>query len=193
MSCTVRRGMCQSRSGERVMHRVAGPILIAFLSFIALPAAALAQLPKPTSKLIVPGASIGGVRQGMSLAAVRKAWGPGGISQTGGACRVGQGACIWTGASSKERALLRIADNGTVAGVTIMGGPASPLARLKTSQGFGLGTKLAALKKAYPGVLPSPAGLVDPDGTGSVFVVKKTAFFISRSNGTVIGIGIASS
>jgi hypothetical protein len=47
--------------------------------------------------------------------------------------------------------------------------------------------------KAYPGPLPSPAGLGAPVGSGSVFVIKKTAFFIQRGSGTVIGVRIGSS
>lgn len=167
---------------------IACAVVVAVVSG-SLPAAAGARLPKPASNRIVLGKSIGGVRPGMSLAVAQKAWGPGGISEAGDACQeFGRTSCIWKGRSTRERAILEIANDGTIDAVRIIGGPTSPLARLKTAKGFGLGTKISSLMHAYPGRLPHPAGLGAPAGTGSVFVVQRTEFFTSRNTGRVLGV-----
>lgn len=172
-------------------RRTALALTAAVVVPVGLPAVAGARLPTPASKRIVLGASIGGVRPGMTLAAAERAWGPGGISEADDACQVsGRTSCIWTGTSSRERGLITLAADGTVDSVRIVGGPSSRLATWKTSKGFGIGTTTSTLMRAYPGPLPAPAGLGAPPGTGSVLLVRRTSFFISRSTGRVLGVGV---
>ena len=69
----------------------------------------------------------------------------------------------------------RISDSGA----TIPRGPSSPLAKLRTSKGFGIGTGSATLLKLYPFL---PAGIGAPPGTGSVIAAPGPAeYFISRT------------
>jgi len=171
-------------------RRVGLGIVIALASSSALPAVAAARLPTFASKRIVLGKSIGGARPGMTLAAAQKAWGPGGISEAGDACQEsGRTSCIWTGGSVRERAILSLADDGTVKAVRILGGPRSPLAKLKTSRGLGLGTKNSVFFKTY-GQFGSTVGLGAPTGSGIAYILNKTVFYGSATSRRIIGVQV---
>lgn len=171
-------------------RRIGLVMVVALVSSFALPAVSGAKLPTFASKRIVLGKSIGGVRPGMTLAAAQKAWGPGGISEAGDACQEsGRTSCIWAGGSVRERAILGLADDGTVASVRIVGGPRSPLAKLKTSKGLGLGTKNSVFVKTYA-TFGLPVGLGAPIGSGVAYILKKTAFYGGVASKRVIGVQI---
>ncbi len=135
-------------------------VLFAALA-LALPAAAQAGLPKTTDSLIVPGKSIGGVALGGSPASVTKAWGP------NKACEY---QCLYQGKAgagespSLASVLLESKANGApgkvwmisinvgekTAGSKLIPDFTTPLTRLRTIKGIGLGSKLTELKQAYP-------------------------------------------
>jgi hypothetical protein len=171
-------------------RRVLLGLVVVVVSSCALPAVAGAKLPTFASKRIVLGKSIGGVRPGMSLAAAQQAWGPGGISEAGDPCQdSGRTSCIWKGSSIRERAIVGLDGNGIVQQVLIVGGPKSPLAKLKTSKGLGLGTKSSVLYKTY-GAGIFPVGIGSPIGSGAAYILKKTTFFGGATSKRVIGVQI---
>lgn len=157
------------------------------------PAPAGAALPKPSSTKIVPGRSIGGVRLGMSLGQVRAAWGAGGISEAGDACTDdgSRTSCIWTGGSTRERALVGFSQGGGVDRVTISGGPTSPLARWRTSRGFGIGTGVSTLSRKLGFGAGRPVGLGSPPGSTVAYLERGTVYYGGRSR-KVIAVGMAS-
>ncbi|MEA2481416.1 MAG: hypothetical protein QOJ07_3338, partial [Thermoleophilaceae bacterium] len=59
-----------------MLSRLAPPIAMCLLALAAAPAAN-ASLPKPKSKLIKPGVSIGGVKLGMDAQKATQLWGTG--------------------------------------------------------------------------------------------------------------------
>lgn len=165
-------------------HRPAAVAAIAAAMLIATAAPAAATLPKPKTTKIVNGKSMGGVRIGMTLAQAQAAWGPGGVSEAGDACR-GDGSrtsCIWKGRSNRERALVSLGDGGAIDGITISGGPSSPLATWRAARRFGLGTTSATLLKTLGLGAGFPVGLGAPLGATGVYVDRRTSFFLGRSN-----------
>ncbi len=164
-------------------HRPAAVAAIAAAALIASAAPAAATLPKPKTTKIVNGKSMGGVRIGMTLAQAQAAWGPGGLSEAGDACR-GDGSrtsCIWKGRSSRERGLVSFDQLGAIDGITISGGPSSPLATWRAARRFGIGTTSTALFKALGLGAGFPVGLGAPPGSTAVYVDRRTAFFLGRS------------
>jgi hypothetical protein len=174
-------------------RRAAWAVVAAVVGSLSPAAAAHAKLPSPATKRIVPGKSIGGVRLGMSLAAAQATWGPGGVSEADDACDPdSRTSCIWAGRSAREYAVLRFDEaDGTVDFIRIVGPRTSPLARWRTSKGWGIGTRSSTLLRASRGRLPFPAGLGAPAGTGSVFVFGRTDYFINRRNGHVHGVEVS--
>jgi hypothetical protein len=73
--------------------------------------------------------------------------------------------------------------------VLIVGGPKSPLAKLKTSKGLGLGTKSSVLYKTYRAAI-FPVGIGSPIGSGAAYILKKTTFFGGAKSKRVIGVQI---
>ena len=170
--------------------RIGLGMVVALVSSFALPAVAGAKLPTFASKKIVLGKSIGGVRPGMTLAAAQSAWGPGGISEAGDPCQEsGRTSCIWKGGSVREQAIVGLDGNGVVQSVRIVGGPKSPLAKLKTSKGLGLGTKSSVFFKTY-GQIGFPVGLGAPQGSGVAYILGKTTFFGGATSRRIIGVQI---
>jgi hypothetical protein len=128
---------------------------------LALPAAAHAALPKPSSTLIVPGKSIGGVALGANAKSVQKAWGK---------TRECVEACIYEGGkngdetpTSAEVLLEKPAGGGTHkvwrisldAGIERVGTELqrdldTPLVEFKTSKGIGIGSSIGEVQRAYP-------------------------------------------
>jgi hypothetical protein len=140
------------------MKRVrAGALTVGVLACAAalLPLSSSARLPKPTSALIVPFASIDGVSLGTSKAKALERWGP------ADQCVIGTGGrdtCVWIARSATdfpaEAGVLELA-GGRVCGMLIRAGsssraPALTITRLKkwkTKEGVGLGSTLRAAKR----------------------------------------------
>jgi hypothetical protein len=148
---------------------------------LALPAAAQAALPTAKSTLISPNHSLGGVKLGSSLAAATAAWGKGGQCSVSG--------CSYQGTTDRD---------GTASflvGATTAGGPElvlsisidagllsdaenakhnfnTPLSRLKTANGIGIGSTVKQLHHAYPHLKSGDApGLYTIPGTGEGFTL----------------------
>jgi hypothetical protein len=131
-------------------------LAVAALAGLAVPSAALAKLPKPKTTAIVPGVSIAGVKLDMTKAQVFAKWGstskcPGG------------GFCEWDGpgkAGQTERATVSFV-NGKVSQIAIQAATSGSelkfkpgvLSKWHTAKGIALGSKKAAVKKAYPAAM----------------------------------------
>ena len=133
-------------------HRLA---LTAVALALAVAGVAQAKLPSPSSHLIVPGKSIGGVILGHSFASAKTAWG------SGGTCLTARAFSSCTYSASKTKSLGQAgfsADNGKIASVSIGAGtsatgkpviPAS-LKLFKTANGIGLGATTSQVQTKYP-------------------------------------------
>lgn len=128
---------------------------------IALPAAAEAKLPSPSSKRIVPNRSIGTVKIGIAATTAVKRWG------AGGSCAETIGSsCRWEGTMKQGSASFDVVD-GKVASITLTVGqkpsyePAysGPITRWKTSKGIGIGSTLKRVVKAYPKAKANGSGV----------------------------------
>jgi hypothetical protein len=161
---------------------------------LALAATAFAGVPHPSTRLIVPGKSLGGVRLGGTFAAARKAWGPGADCRKNFSMRV----CVYKtnsyadgSAGFSSRSGGRIDEITLNAGFTRNSTPifTNSVARFRTSKGIRLGSTSAAVRKAYPDVKRRSGSASYPlvlSGPGEA----TTTFQISRRR--VIGIRIAS-
>lgn len=126
----------------------------ALLVLLAVPSAH-ATLPKFADKTIVVGKSIGGVKLGMGAAAAKKAWGG-----AKGCALFGSASCIYRPAGSTQSSAGEGSfgfPGGKVTSVYIAAPLGAkgylykpPLSTPKTDKGIGIGSKLAAAKKAYP-------------------------------------------
>ena len=171
-------------------RRILLGLVVVLVSSFALPAVAGAKLPTFASKRIVLGKSIGGVRPGMTLAAAQQAWGPGGISEAGDPCQEsGRTSCIWSGGSVRRAGGGRSRRQRRVQSVLIVGGPKSPLAKLKTSKGLGLGTKNSVLYKTT-GRPASPSGSARRMAAAPRTSSSKTEFFGGAKSRRIIGVQI---
>jgi hypothetical protein len=150
-------------------------------------ALALAAYPRPKSYLIAPGESFGGVSIGESLSKVKTAWGrPNACASDG---------CDYEG-SDKKYSPNEVADvsvqHGNVTDVRIGAfdvdsslprGPYAQLLKFKTSKGIGLGSTIAAARRAYPGLR------VTHRGTDTFFTLgtgRAKTFFNASSRRTTI-------
>lgn len=165
-------------------------LLAAVLAVSAAPAGA--ALPKPVTTKIVPGKSLGGVRFGMSLAQVRSAWGAGGVSEAGDDCTDdgSRTSCIWTGGSSRERALVGFSQGGGVDRVTISGGPRSPLAKWRTARKLGIGTTAKTLLAKLGLGASRTVGLGSPPGATGAYLDHGAVYYVGRA-GRVIAVGMS--
>jgi hypothetical protein len=137
-------------------------VLLGAILALALPASAGAALPKPSTTLIVPGKSIGGVALGATASKVKKAWGN---------TKDCEFQCVYEGGKNGD-------ETATNAGVLLESpasgsGPAkvwrvfltvgqkkvgnelkpdfnTPLDEFTTSKGIGIGSKISEVQKAYP-------------------------------------------
>jgi hypothetical protein len=135
--------------------------VLSLILALAIPAAGGAPLPKPTTTLIVPGKSIGGVALGANAKSVHKAWGK---------TKECVEACIYEGGKNGDEspataaALLEEPASGgafTVGRIFIEAGEKrvgneiepdldTPLVEFKTSKGIGLGSSIGEVQRAYP-------------------------------------------
>jgi hypothetical protein len=136
-------------------------LLGAILAF-ALPATAGAALPKPSTTLIVPGKSIGGVALGATAGTVKKAWGntkdcefqcvyEGG--KNGDETAANGGVLLEEPASKKGpakvwRVFLTVGQKKV--GDELKPDFNTPLDEFTTSKGIGIGSKISEVQKAYP-------------------------------------------
>jgi hypothetical protein len=139
-----------------------------FIAALALVPAAEAALPKFSSKVIVVNKSIAGVKVGGAFPASRKAWGGGGVCEPN--------TCWWRLKPqdlSKGEARFSSVDGKTVSSVQLDLPPdangkfnfKTPLAKVKTDKGIGIGSTVKQLKKAYPKAKSL--------GGGTSFMIKK--------------------
>lgn len=131
------------------------------LSLAAMPAAAGAALPKPKTKLIVPGKSIGGVALNMATAKAKAQWGPGAKctkTPASGTVKAQEG-CDWRTFDSIISPSAHITFlGGKVYLVVITGGRDAKTGKLKghdfaawkTAKGIAVGSKISAVGPAYP-------------------------------------------
>jgi hypothetical protein len=128
---------------------------------LALPAAADAALPKPSTTLIVPGKSIGGVALGANAKSVQKAWGK---------TKECVEACIYEGGKNGDETATRaevLLEEPAAGGPSKVGrifieagikrvgtelvrDPDTPLVEFKTSKGIGIGSSIGEVQRAYP-------------------------------------------
>ena len=138
-------------------------VLLGAILALALPASAGAALPKPSTTLIVPGKSIGGVALGATASNVQKAWGK---------TKDCEFQCVYEGGKHGDETaanagvLLEAPASGSgpakvwrvflTVGLKKVGSELkpdlnTPLTEFTTSKGIGLGSTIGEVKKAYPG------------------------------------------
>jgi hypothetical protein len=131
----------------------------ALLICLAIPTAATAKLPATKNTKIVPGKSMAGVKLDMTKAQVFAKWGK-------GSCE-GAAYCEWQKKKPAyidqyERAIVSFV-KGKAVKIHVQAAYTKssrklvpgPLSRWKTSKGISLGSRAAAVSKAYPGASPS--------------------------------------
>jgi hypothetical protein len=161
---------------------------LATVAALLAPAAALGALPSPSSHRIVLGKSIGGATLGRSFASARRAWGHGADCTKQRRIR----ACVYDGGTTAGIATIQAFDNKVSeldlsAGITSTGARVTKgkIARFKTSRGIGIGSRRAALVRAYPKLRKATSHLYTRHGPGKVV----TSFELDR--GRVVAITIA--
>jgi hypothetical protein len=133
-------------------------VLVSALLIPASLAFGASSLPKPASlKLVVP-TSLAGIKLGMSEAAAKAAWGNRGTCAT--SSYSGRSRCEYGDTTgSTGSALIECADGKVLTAVVYSGRNAANelsasatgvLGKIKTSDGIGLGSTIAAVKAAYP-------------------------------------------
>ena len=168
----------------RTRSLVAVPSALVLAALLA-PAAG-ARLPTPAVTAVVTGKSVAGVKLGMTLPAARARWGAGSKC---GAAAAGPGSthCTWSTTSSPQSPkLILLSVGGKVRAITIDGGTGgAPIKAFKTSKGIGIGSTLAALRTAHPG-LGSSLGPDNPTlGSGSTI----TSFYVKSGRIKSIQVG----
>src|SRR5450755_2873817 len=140
-------------ANPRLIHLIA--LAAAAAVCVALPAGAASQLPKPRNAVIVPGASIAGVKLDMTQPQVFSKW---------GSTQCSSGTCTWQGPGKpgqNERATasfvhgkaVQITINASFTGLNQKFKPGT-LSRWKTSRGISLGSLKSAVARAYPQAKP---------------------------------------
>jgi hypothetical protein len=127
---------------------------LALLLSLTSAAVALAALPSPKNRLIVPGKSAGGVKLGGTFAAATQAWGSGGKCTKTARYRV----CSYTTSNSGDgSASFSSKPKGKINAIQLLVGYAgghlnfnTSLAKFKTKKGIKLGSTDSAVRSAYP-------------------------------------------
>jgi hypothetical protein len=166
---------------------------------LALPAGALAALPKASDSLIVPNHSIGGVLLGAKASQVTKAWGS-------TSCEL---QCVYEGAKRGNRTpstasvLLEQKGSGPAkvwlisinVGFKPVGSESvpdfdTPLTAFQTSKGIGLGSKISEVQRAYPTAKKEPV----PGGSPYFKIAgpKEVSTTFSTADGRVTSIYVES-
>lgn len=132
-------------------RRIAVPGLL--VAALAIPASAQAKLPAPAVKTVVFGKSVAGVSLGMTKAAAKAAWGPGSVCAGTTCTWSATPASPTTGAKlaftvKKGKVVTILVQNGT-------GGASAGVKRFRTAKKIGIGSTLAATRKAYPALGPA--------------------------------------
>jgi hypothetical protein len=187
------------RSRSTIWCGVKAPTCVAFAATLAfvLPAAALGALPTPSSNLIVPGVSVGGVTLGSSLAEGTAAWGKGGVCGAGDVRDPAIECTYTTKGELTGEAAFGLEEGTVVTDAFIDAWPSksklrapdfsTPLARLKTANGIHLDSTLKQLEAAYPHIKKSAVRgltlylILAPDGAVTHFDFYK---------GRVVGIEV---
>jgi hypothetical protein len=132
--------------------------VLAVGALLALPAAALGNLPASSTKLVVPFKSIGGIRLGESYAAARAAWGPasGGRSMCPEKPLPAPSECLWDAGHRGDADFFAYKDHVVEVVIAVyFSGQAdwtsTPLDKYHTAKGIHLGSSYKAVKRAYPG------------------------------------------
>lgn len=150
------------------LRSIAAASLTAAAAVLLVPAtAAEARLPSPTTKRIVPGRSIGGVKIGMDARTAVKKWGRGGTC-----ARTIGNSCTWQG-TPKQGAAIFIVDDGRVSSLRIEVGSRSndlpaysgPITKWRTAKGIAIGSRMKSVAKAYPKAKPDGSGLTLRSGS----------------------------
>ena len=131
-----------------------------------MPAAASATAPTPSSRLIVPGRSIGGVAVGQTFTRAKALWGPGaecfGSPFPGPPGEPEPRSCTWVVGPDGNLGTASISgttrDGVTAVDISAALGPdglavTSPLRALRTARSIGLGSSGRAVRRAYPRAL----------------------------------------
>lgn len=174
---------------------------LAVLAALALPAGAVAGLPKISNTLIVPNKSIGGVMLGAKASNVVAAWGK--TKECQYQCHY-EGAMVANGSPAFANVLLEsktgkppykvwqisIALPTKLVGTKSKPIFSSPLTAFKTAKGIGLGSKESELKTAYHGLekLSSTPGFGEYELPGGG---EKATLFVLQ-NGKITSIVVES-
>jgi hypothetical protein len=143
------------------MRRALPHVLLIVAALVAVPAIpATAKPPRLATTLIVPGASVGGVSFGMTVAQARAAWGR-------AVCMPARHPhnCAWDGTAKQAGIDVSIA-KGRIIGFSLTpgGDGRGPLfggsvGTLRTAAGIGLGSTETALLAAYSGLHKQQGGV----------------------------------
>ncbi len=163
----------------------------ALVAALALTATAVAKLPSPSSNLIEPAKSVGGVKLGQGLKKAKQAWGKGADCTTDESGR--NGGCSYVGSQKQGSASFGVVD-GKVVDAFLNAGRDSkgktvfrtPLANFKTAKGIGLGATFKQVKQAYPKAKDF-SGILSLKGKGKTYTTF--GFDDKRLNLITIGDG----
>lgn len=143
------------------MRRLPITVLLAALVTAVLPAAAGAKLPKPKTKLVVPGKSIAGVALNMAESKAKAQWGSG--AKCTKTPKIGtqpaQDSCDWREGPDLFDASAHITFLGGKVYLVVITtakdkktgkAKGKQFASWKTAKGIAVGSKIGAVGKAYP-------------------------------------------
>jgi hypothetical protein len=188
-------------SGIKALTCLASIVVLA----IAIPSAARGALPTPSSDLIVPGVSVGGVALGSSLAEATAAWGKGGVCKAD-PHELARTECTYANTGKlRVDASIGLEESTVVTNAFLSAFPpqttqrtpdfSTSLTRVKTANGIHIGSTLNEVLAAYPqtkrtvrgGGTLSFYGFKSPDGNKTEFELFKS------SNGNrLVAIGVSS-